>query len=307
MQKVLQGQEIVGLNNPYDGADAQSHQPKIISFPGNNNSRIPLVLNQIKNLQADSVTSGEVSFAEPFQFRKVLQGQETVINKSYGRGSAADVVVEDSGASMINGVRVPGHGNRWCLIQDYPTHLRPPIPAGQVSLPSMMFRQASCPVSKVKICGDNLEKLESSNPALFDTSERYVRRITSCSSSETSFRREDLHEFGSGFLKDHSKVGFPYIAFSNESSCRSGQSTSSMCKNSYRLFGFPLAEGKNDTTEEDDQFPATRSYDREASFVPQDDVQLQPKPPFLTKVPGNSCTKVSDLYTVRDMLLDIAL
>ncbi|KAL3522384.1 hypothetical protein ACH5RR_015218 [Cinchona calisaya] len=310
LQKVLQGQEIVGLNDPYNGADAKSHHPsEIKSFSGTNNSRIFSVSNQIKSLRGDSVASGEVSFAEPFQYHKVLQGQENVLNQSNERGPAANMVLENSGVSVINGVQIPGHGNR-SLIQGYPTHMRCPTPTGQVSSPSsvMMFHKASYPVSEVQVtCGGNLENLDAGNPPLLDTSGRYARRITSCSSSESSSKRDNVHGFSSGLLKDHSKVGFPHTAFSNESSCRSGRNIVSMCKNSCRLFGFPLAEGETDTIEEDNQIQATMSYDHEASFVPQENVQLQLNPPLVTKVTGNNCTKVSDLYTTRDKLLDIAL
>ncbi|KAL3519835.1 hypothetical protein ACH5RR_017984 [Cinchona calisaya] len=307
LQKVLQGQEIVGLNNLYDGFDAQSYHPSVMKyFPGTNSSRISVVPNQLKFKQRDSVTPCKVSFAEPFQFNKVLQGQETVVNQ-YERGPAANMVLENSGASTINGVQVSSHANRSSLIQGYPTHMQPPTPSGQVSSPSsvMMFHQASCPVSKVHVTYDgNMEKLEACNRGLFDTSERYVRRFSSCSSSESCYRREDLNGFGSGFLKDHRNVGFLDTAFSNETSRRRNQNSVSMFKNSCRLFGFPLAEGKNGTSEEENQIQAP-PYDPEASFVPQDDVQFQPKPPLVTKVTGNSCT--NDLYAVRDMLLDIAL
>lgn len=298
----------MGLNNPYDGVDAQSHHPsEMKAFPGTTNSRISVVPDQIKTLHGDSLASCDVSFAEPFQFNKVLQGQETVLNQSYGRGPATGMVLENSGASIINGVQIPGHGNRWSHIQGYPTHIQLPTPSGQVSSPSsvMMFHQASFPVSKVDVttCGGNLEKLNASNPS----SERYVRWISSCSSSKSGCRRGDLIGHGSDILKEHKNVGIPHTAFSNVSSRRTGQSAASTCKNSCRLFGFSLAEGKNGTIEEDNQNQATTSYDREASFVPQDDVQLQPMPPLVTKVSGNGCTKTSDLYAVRDMLLDIAL
>lgn len=311
LQKVLQGQEIIGLNNPYDGFDAPSQLPlEMKSLPDTNNSRISVVPNQLKSLQGDSFTSHEVSFVEPFQFNQVLQGQETILNKSYGRGPAAGMVLEGSGASVLNGVQVPGQGNRWSVIQGYPTHVQPSNPSGQLSSPSsvMMFHQASCPVSKVRDapCGDNLEKLEACNRGLFDTSERYIRRVSACS-SESSSRKEDPYGAGSDLLKDHRKLSFADTAFSNESSHRRGQTAVSMCKNSCRIFGFPLAEGKNGSNEEDNQIQVKMPYNHEAALVPENDVQLQPKPTLVTKVTGNSCTKVSDLYNVRDMLLDIAL
>lgn len=301
LQKVLQGQEIMGFNTPYKGIDAQGHDPSGNKFyPGNNGSRSSTAAeNHFKIVRAESNASYEGAFNETLRFNKVLQGQETAMNPSYGRGPAANQVLETLGNSIIGGVQVP-NGNGWSHIRGYHAHADSSL--RQVSSPAsvLMFQQTSTPVSKLNgISGNNLNKVNAS----LDTSGRYGRHINSCSSSEGSFRREDHQGFGSGFLKEQSGTGF---GFSNQSTRGGGPSLNSLCKSNCRIFGFPLTEGESAPTEE---INPTQAISPSLPMGPLAGKmgQLYPKSPLVNKVAGNSYTKVTDLYSVRDMLLDIAL
>lgn len=304
MQKVLQGQEIVGFNTLCKVIDAQGHHPsENKSHPGNNSSQSSTAANHFKNLRGEGSTPYEVSFSESFRFNKVLQGQETVLNPSCGRGPATNHVLETCGNSVIGGVQIPGHGNGWSHTQGYLTHMQSSTPLRQLSSPAsvLMFQQASTPLSKINASSGNiLDKAEAINQVSLDFCDRYNRRMSACS-SESSIRREDFQGFGSGFLKEQNRAGF---GFSNQSTSRSGQNLVSMCKSSCRIFGFPLTEGENAASEAIIPTQATTSP---LTLVPGDMGQLYPESPLVNKVAGSSYTKVSDLYTVRDMLLDIAL
>lgn len=301
LQKVLQGQEILGFNTPYKGIDAQGHDSAGNKFyPDNNGSRSSTAAeNHFKIVRGESIASYEGTLNESLRFNKVLQGQETSLNLSYGRGPVANQVLETLGNSIIGGIQVP-NGNGWSHIRGYhahtdSSHRQVPSPASV-----LMFQQTTTPVSKLNaIPSNNLNKVEAS----LDISGRYGRQINSCSSSEGSFRREDHHGFGSGFLKEHNGTSF---GFSNQTALRGGPSLNSLCKSNCRIFGFPLTEGESASSEEINPTQAV-SPSLTMSPVPGNMGQLYPKSPLVNKVAGSSYSKVTDLYSVRDMLLDIAL
>lgn len=96
--------------------------------------------------------------------------------------------------------------------------------------------------------------------------------------------REDLYGFRSNACSD-----VPTQPIS-----RDKQNFVSMCKNSCRLFGFSLTEGKNMMSEGEVTNASGSSYVHESNSLACNDEQL-------------FCTKVSDMHAVRDRLLDIAL
>lgn len=274
LQKVLQGQEILGFNTPFKE-------------------------NHFKIVRGESTASYEGTLNESLRFNKVLQGQETSLNLSYGRGPVANQVLETLGNSIIGGIQVP-NGNGWSHIRGYHPHTDSSL--RQVPSPAsvLMFQQTNTPVSKLNaIPGNNLNKVEAS----LDISGRYGRQINSCSSSESSFRRQDHQGFGSGFLKEQNGTGF---GFSNQTTHRGGPSLNSLCKSNCRIFGFPLTEGGSASSVEINPTQAV-SPSLSTSPVPANMGQLYPKSPLVNKVAGSSYAKVTDLYSVRDMLLDIAL
>jgi len=87
-RKVLQGQEILGVNPPFDGINAQS--PRLYDlgryYLGPNCSGIPPTGNNIRMPHAASDFScNGTGFSESFRFQKVLQGQEILPSQPYGR------------------------------------------------------------------------------------------------------------------------------------------------------------------------------------------------------------------------------
>ncbi|XP_059670289.1 auxin response factor 3 isoform X2 [Cornus florida] len=315
--KVLQGQEILGFNNPYDGIDAQNRNPSEIRmcYPGPNGSRISSGGNGVRNLLGNSDISFEsVGFGESFRFNKVLQGQETFINLPYGRGPTANTVQENSGRRGITGgVQVSSSGNGWSgLMQGCDTCVRPSAPMVQSSSPPsvLMFQQASTQARNFHAMYGipNQEKQGISNRTSFDISETYGGKLTATSACECSSKRVNKkHINSSGLLTELKQPVIPHPTFATRSSSRGSQDLASTCKSSCRLFGFPLTEGRHAINKDDNPSCVTFPCSPESSFLHRGEEHLHPKPPLVTKVVGSSCTKASDLYAVRDMLLDIAL
>ncbi|KAJ1394022.1 DNA-binding barrel domain superfamily [Sesbania bispinosa] len=78
-RKVLQGQEILGVNTPLDGIDAQ--RPRLYElgrcYPGSNCPGIAVTGNNIRIPQVTSdFSSNGIGFSESLRFQKVLQGQK---------------------------------------------------------------------------------------------------------------------------------------------------------------------------------------------------------------------------------------
>uniref|UniRef100_A0A5B6ZXB6 Auxin response factor n=2 Tax=Davidia involucrata TaxID=16924 RepID=A0A5B6ZXB6_DAVIN len=315
-QKVLQGQEILGFNTPYDGIDAQNHHPLEIRrcFPGSNGSRISAMGNGVRNLFGNSDISYEsTGFGESFRFDKVLQDQETFSNSPYGKGPANNQVQENSGRGIADGVRAPSSGNGWsALMQGYSTYMRPSAPMIQASSPSsvLMFQQTStqAPNFHAIYGGNNQEEHEISSRTSINISETRGGKLTSSSPCEYSSWREGRQGINSvGLVKEHNQLGIAHPTFGARPSFRSNQDLASSCKSSCRLFGFPLTEARHAISKEDNPSQVTSPYNSESSFLSRGEEQLHPNPPLVTKVVGSSCTKVNDFYAVRDRLLDIAL
>ncbi|KAL6961715.1 Arf GTPase arf3 [Sarracenia purpurea var. burkii] len=304
-QKVLQGQEIMGFISRYDGSEVQNHHSSEIrrcNPCSGSRSSVSVIGNGVRNLLGDSpIYVGSTGFGESLRFNKVLQGQETFSNSPYGRGPAAN-----------NGHEKRAQGSGWSrLMQGYNTYLRPSAPSIQVSSPSsvLVFQQSAHAPAPIfpATRGSNQEDNELRNRALFDVSETYSGKPpTSSVPCERSSRMENVNSFG--FLKEHNHLGISHSAFGARSLYRGGQDLVSTCKTSCRLFGFPLTEEINSVNKDCGPTQVSSSYNPDSSFLPPHvEEHLLPKPPLVTKILGSSCTKVSDLYAVRDTLLDIAL
>ncbi|KAL2494956.1 auxin response factor 3-like [Forsythia ovata] len=315
-QKVLQGQEILGYSTPYAEVDAPSQHPlEMRCFPGHNGSRTSAVGNSNRHLHADSENSFKgtgTGFGESFQFHKVLQGQEAFSTVPHGRGPTANQVHENGVSNVMNGFQLPTHGNsRSTLTQGCNTHMHPSAALIQASSPSsvLLYQQASSPPPRFQVLhSGNQKKLETRNQDIFYISERFARKLTPCSSSESGDRREDLQGcISTGGSEEHSQLGFLSLPLSTRPSFRGNENFVSMCKSSCRLFGFPLTEGNVATSMGNRPTESACAYGHENTFLACNEGQLYPKPPLATKVMVNSCTKGSDMHAVRDRLLDIAL
>lgn len=315
-QKVLQGQEIVGFSSPYDGIDAQNHHPSEIGrfFPGSNSSGISAIGNNVRNQLGNSdVSYNSIGFGESLRFHKVLQGQENYVTPPYGRTPTANLAYEQHGGhGILDGVQMPRSSNGFSsLIQGYNNQMGPPASSGHVSSPPsvLMFQQASSPVpnfySRQSVISQ--EQQEICNQSLTDESKTYGGKVTSSFTGEQAFRREN---YGSssvpGQLKEYSQYD-PLPSVTRSAFRGSQDLVVPSCKTSCKLFGFSLTEGRHVSNNEESSTLITSPLYPGTTYVPHYEKQLHPKPPIMTRAVGSNCTKGSELYAVRDMLLDIAL
>ncbi|XP_028086767.1 auxin response factor 3-like isoform X3 [Camellia sinensis] len=297
-QKVLQGQEILGFNSPCDVHNYCSSEMRRCN-PGSVCSTISAIGNGVRNPFGDSsVSYDNIGFGESFQFDKVLQGQETYLNSGYRRGPAANKVQENQDQGITDGVPSSSSGSGWSvLMQGHNACLRSSTPSLQSSSPSsvLMFQQTCTPALNFhSTCRVNQEH-EINNQKAFDISDTYCGKevIQGVSSFAIS--------------KGQNQPGISHSTLATHSSNGGSQDLGTMCKSSCRLFGFPLTEGRNTTNKDCNPAQVSSAYNPDTSFLPHGDQHLHPKPPLVTKLIGSSCTKGSDLYAVRDMLLDVAL
>lgn len=231
-QKVLQGQEVFPFSSsPYAGAEASRNH--LSDMRGGYPFR--------QQIHADARNSLErIAASESFQFRKVLQGQETMPVLSYGRGPQPNQVQEKSATNHVyNGIHVPRNGNCWSIQPQYSAspHLSPSMVRGMSPSSVLLLQQSS------------LQSLHHSyqNQDSFGAPQRIPKKFAP-------------HEI---VASEATHCPLP-----TQPLFRDNQNFVSMCKDSCRLFGFSLTEGK--------------------------------------KADNQACTK-PDMHAVRDRLLDIAL
>ncbi|XP_057949379.1 auxin response factor 3 isoform X2 [Malania oleifera] len=289
-QKVLQGQEILGFNTPYDGFGTHDHpSERRRCFHGSNSAGIAARGNGVSCnlLGASDISCKGIGFGESFRFQKVLQGQETLSNPPYGMASAAIKVCENHGLGILNGVEVPSSREGWPALMwgyDASVHVPARAPLIQASSPSsvLMFQQACTPVLGFHPTNsvDNQKEKAITNRKLADISETYGGNLTPSSSSNICFRRGIEVGTGScGLLKEH------------HSAVSSSQNLVSSCKSSCRLFGFPLTEEIGDRGNGENSARIT-SLNSKVSYLPHVEEQIHTKPPVMSKAVGSSCTKI---------------
>ncbi|KAG8385501.1 hypothetical protein BUALT_Bualt03G0051900 [Buddleja alternifolia] len=265
-QKVLQGQEVFGFSTPHPRVEpSRQHQTDMRCYPGLVGSRFRALGNPLE---------GTV-LGESFQFHKVLQGQETVSILPYGRAQEANPVQESNGASVINGVQVPSHGNSWSHIYNARSYPSPSLGPGSSPSSVLFLHQSSPPPSQF-------------------TSLLQNKPVTSSRSGEYQQGRE------------HNLMGFSNRPIPSQPFVKENQKLGSMCENNCRLFGFPLTEGNVATGKGESRIASASAYGRESNFLPCIEEQMY-QTPLMGKVKVSSYTKVSDVHAVRDRLLDIAL
>lgn len=311
----MQGQEISRFDTPFDGIGTQCQYPSETRrvFPGSNSSGIAAMGNSVRNLHvnSDNITSGRIGFGESFRFHKVLQGQEIHPSSPQGRAPTANEDSEYGGLGIFDRVQVPSSRNGWsAIIQSNTTHGRASAQSIQVSSPSsvLMFQQAINPVSTFNSMQNNHNQEEQRVTKRSSyISEPNGGKHMPFSFSDCGFNGEDHGGTKSLYLSsDHNQLGISSPRTTHPE-FRSSQDVVSSCKSTCRLFGFSLTEEKHVPNNEKNSTPVPSSLNPGVSLFPNVGGQRHTKPPLLTKPVGSNCTKVSDLYAVKDMLFDIAL
>ncbi|GMI72860.1 hypothetical protein HRI_000955300 [Hibiscus trionum] len=315
-QKVLQVQENSGFNTLYDVSDRNMHRSEIRRcIPGSIGSSFAAVGNVGRDpLVSPDISFKSVGFGESFRFHKVLQGQEIFATPRCRKGSAADETPENDGLGLADAGKLLGTRSGWSsMIQGYKPHsnIRQYVPSTQASSPPsvLMFQQASNPIPNFNPI-NNFSRLEKEQGVNTRSSvcapETYGGKLFPSSTVEHDFRGRDLgrldpfsHSIDSVQLGDS-------LPLAGQPAFRTSQELDSSCKSSCRLFGFPLTEGRHDARKEENMVQATLSL-APGAFVPCVGEQFLPNSSSMTNTVGSNCTKVSNLYAVRDMVFDIAL
>ncbi|XP_052488947.1 auxin response factor 3 isoform X2 [Gossypium raimondii] len=315
--QVLQVQENLGFNTLYDGSDSLNmHWSEIRRcIPGSIGSDFSAIGNIGRgSLVSPDISRKSVGFGESFRFRKVLQGQEIFVSPPYRNGSTADENEENDAFGLPDVGQLSGTRSGWSsLMQRYNTHsrTRPFAPSTQTSSPSsvLTFLQVSNPIlnfSPIYNSNNQKRKQGVNKQSSFHAPEMYEGKLFPSSASEHDSRARDLgssdlfgHSIGSVQLGDASPLAAQPVF-------RTSQELDSSCKSSCRLFGFSLTEGRHDASKEEDVVQATSSL-AAGAFLPCVREEFHPKPSSVTDTVGSNYTEASNLYSVRDMVLDIAL
>ncbi|KAK8629357.1 hypothetical protein V6N13_078200 [Hibiscus sabdariffa] len=314
--QVFQVQENSGLNTLYDVSDRNMHRSEIRRcIPGSIDSSFAAMGNVGRDpLVAPDISFKSVGFGESFRFHKVLQGQEIFATPLCRKGSAADVTPENNGLRLADSGKLLGTRSRWSsTIQGYKPHSHVPqsVPSTQASSPSsvLLFQQASSPIPNFNPINNfsRQEKEPRVNGRSFICApETYGGKLFPSSTGEHDTCGRDLgsldpfnHSIDSVQLGDS-------LPLAGQPAFRTSQELDSSCKSSCRLFGFSLTEGRHDASKEENMVQATLSL-APGVFVPRVGEQFHPNSSAMTNTVGSNCTKVSNLYAVRDMVFDIAL
>ncbi|KEH30965.1 putative transcription factor ARF family [Medicago truncatula] len=250
-QKVLQGQEILGVDTTFNSINAHSHHQLSElrrCYPGSTYPGIASTGNNIRIPQMNSDVSCN-GFGESFRFQKVLQGQEILPSQPYGQAFSVDEACRNGRFGLFDGHhQVPRSTNGWSSQTSNNSHFHPSV---------LMYQQAS-----------NMDYNSKINPVMEDNvlqrgsyyaSEMKDGTFASTPTNKPIFRglaHEDTNSFGT-----HSR---DLVTLQ-----RSGQELVSTCKNSCRVFGFSLTEGA-----------PIANKDAEPSAVT---CQINPGPPSFTR------------------------
>ncbi|XP_015956412.1 auxin response factor 3 isoform X1 [Arachis duranensis] len=258
-QKVLQGQEILGVNNPVNGINAQCHQLSELRrcYPGFTTAGH----GTIPQVSSDASCNG-IGFGESFRFQKVLQGQEILPSQPYGNGRLG----------AFDGYQMLRSRNGWSAhMNSNSSHLHAPFSSGQLSSPSsvLMFQQAFNPVSNSDY--SNKANQVKGGKALQRGS--YASEVdggtnASFPSYETTFHgkaQEGKNSFT--FLNLHDQLGGSPRSPDSRSEPRGSQELVSSCKSNCRVFGFSLTEGAPVANEETDPSTVTFQLNSGPSFT----------------------------------------
>ncbi|KAK8675481.1 hypothetical protein V6N13_033547 [Hibiscus sabdariffa] len=313
--QVLQVQEHSGFNTLYDVSDNPNmHRSEIKHcIPGSVDSSIAAVGNDGRDPTASpDISFKSVGFGESFRFHKVLQGQEIFATPRWQKGSAADETTENDGFGLPDGGWLLGTRSGWSsTIQGYNphSHIRQSVSSTQASSPSsvLMFQQATHTIPNF-IPINNFSRQEKEQGINTQNSvcapETYGGKLFPSIGEHTSCG----WDLGSSDPLGHSIGSVQFgdtLPLAGQPAFRTSQELDSS-KSSCRLFGFSLTEGRHDANREENMVLATSSL-APGVFVPRVGEQFHPNSPSMTNAAGSNCTKVSNLYAVRDMVVDITL
>ncbi|KAK9714636.1 hypothetical protein RND81_06G108400 [Saponaria officinalis] len=280
--------------------------PTQIMSSGLKRNRIGLPLSK-----PDFPTSGGVGVSdlrESFGFQKVLQGQEKSGshpaydgNDNPRRYFPSGIPPDDYGRSS-KGVGGYGESFRFQkVLQGQETHLTPGhIDRRHDTYPSQVFEGVQVSSSY----GNGWLKATSSSDSFTQVSSP---------SSVLMFQQSSIppRAFPSP-LYHHRMTNTDHVNYANApvymSPMKRVDEVVPRGKTSCRLFGFSLTEGEHGVDPERKLGPFAPQVYPETSFWPL--VEGQPcyrSPLSVSKGVGTTCPAPSDLYSVRDMLLDIAL
>ncbi|XP_029126023.1 auxin response factor 3 isoform X2 [Cajanus cajan] len=304
-QKVLQGQEILGVNTTFDSINAQSHQLSDLRrcYPGSICSRIAATGNSIGIPQVSSnVSCNGIGFGESFRFQKVLQGQEILPSQPYGRRAlSVDEACGNGRFGLFDGYQALRSRNGWSShMSNKSSHLHSPVPSGQVSSPSsvLKFQQAVNPVSN----SDYINKVSQVMEGKFHQLGSYTSEVKGGSFVSTPYKppicglaQEGTNCFG--LPSFHNQLDSSH-SHDSISVLRTSQELVPSCKSRCRVFGFSLTEAIANK-EAIDPSAVTCSG---PSFTRHVEDDFPPGHSLRSKAVGSYCTKVSsNLYPPRDM------
>ncbi|KAH1217240.1 Auxin response factor 3 [Glycine max] len=302
-QKVLQGQEMLGVNTTYDSFNAQSHQLSDLRrcYPGSNYPRIAATGNSIGISQVSSnVSNNGIGFSESFRFQKVLQGQEILPSQPYGRALSVDEACGNGRFGLFDGFQAMRSRNGWSShVSNNSSHLHPPVPSGQVSSPSsvFMFQQAVNPVLNSdynnqigQVMGDKVHQRVS-----------YASEVKGGKFVSTPYEpllrglsQEGTNSFGlSNF---HNQLDSSR-SHDSVSVLRASQELVPSCKSRCRVFGFSLTEGAPVASKEATDSSAVACAG--PSFTRHVEDDFHPGHSLRSKAVASYCTKVINLYPLR--------
>lgn len=286
-QKVLQGQEILGVDTTFNSINAHSHHQLSElrrCYPGSTYPGIASTGNNIRIPQMNSDVSCN-GFGESFRFQKVLQGQEILPSQPYGQAFSVDEACRNGRFGLFDGHhQVPRSTNGWSSQTSNNSHFHPSV---------LMYQQAS-----------NMDYNSKINPVMEDNvlqrgsyyaSEMKDGTFASTPTNKPIFRglaHEDTNSFGT-----HSR---DLVTLQ-----RSSQELVSTCKNSCRVFGFSLTEGAPIANKDDEPSAVTCQINPgPPSFTRHIEDDFNPRHSVRSKAVESYCTKVSNIHPVRDMIID---
>ncbi|KAG4959860.1 hypothetical protein JHK87_036493 [Glycine soja] len=306
-QKVLQGQEMLGVNTTYDSFNAQSHQLSDLRrcYPGSNYPRIAATGNSIGISQVSSnVSNNGIGFSESFRFQKVLQGQEILPSQPYGRALSVDEACGNGRFGLFDGFQAMRSRNGWSShVSNNSSHLHPPVPSGQVSSPSsvFMFQQAVNPVLNSdynnqigQVMGDKVHQRVS-----------YASEVKGGKFVSTPYEpllrglsQEGTNSFGlSNF---HNQLDSSR-SHDSVSVLRASQELVPSCKSRCRVFGFSLTEGAPVASKEATDSSAVACAG--PSFTRHVEDDFHPGHSLRSKAVASYCTKIIGEDAIRNSII----
>ncbi|OIV91717.1 hypothetical protein TanjilG_26570 [Lupinus angustifolius] len=295
-RKVLQGQEMSGVNTPFDGINAQSSRLSELGrcYPGSNCSGFAATGNNLRIPQVSSDFScNGIGFGGSYGFQKVLQGQEILPSQPYGRALSMDEARGNGRFGLFDGYHhMLSSRNGWSAqMHDNSSHLHASVQPGQVSSPSsvLMFQQAVNPVLNADYNNKHNQAGNVHYRGLYATKVKGGVSATSPSVEPiySGHAQEATNSFGMFNLR--SQLGGSR-SYESVSALRNSQEMASSRKSSCRLFGFSLTEDRNLANKEADPSSVTCQLNSGPPFARSIEDEFHPGRSLGNKAVGSNCT-----------------